>query len=450
MIYNKYKLHFWIRLVLLQGVMLAFTYFLFDKGWYFTTLLFLAIFLFLAVDFIRFTSSTNKKITHFLKLAESDDYAFAFNQQKQGNGFDELHHSLNRLLRKLKEARIDKEAQLLFFNEMILKLETGILAIDEEGEVLIANPALRALLNVPEDKNWKRLSSKIPEVAVTLENLQNNERKIVRLNTNQKSQQILVTRRSLKISKNHYSFYSFQNIHKELEQKEIESWHKLIRVLTHEIMNSVSPIVSLSATLGLLLKKKTQEGHTYKINAQDFEDIELSLSTIQNRSKSLMSFIDEYTKLTRVPQPKKESFEIKTVVDELLLLISETIQQHNIQVHASFSKDGLRIKGDSTLLEQVFLNLLLNAIDACKGNEKPEINIQIDQNPTHYILLFEDNGEGIDEEIEPDIFLPFFTTKENGSGIGLSLSKNIIVAHGGELNYMRKTHGSCFKIELPA
>lgn len=434
----------------MQLSMIAFTYFLFHQGWYFTTLLTLILLILQSFEFLKFISRTNTKIAHFLKLAESEDYAFAFNKKKIGNGFDQLHNSLNTLLEKLKSARIDKESQFILFNQMINNLETGILAIGEQKDVLLTNPALHSLLQIPEEKDWDRLSKRVPELMQSLDTMEDQERTIIELQNGElKAQQILVTKRKFKINQNNFLFYSFQNIHKELEKKEIESWHKLIRVLTHEIMNSVSPIISLSSTLSLLLQNKELKNGKYHIDVHAFEDIELSLSTIQNRSKGLMQFIDEYSKLTKIPKPKIQLFDAKKSFIELQKLLSTNLKENHTHIQIHLTKPGLKIKGDPALLDQVFLNLLLNAIDGCKEVEAPRIDIFIDQNMQSSFIRIEDNGTGIPKEIEPDIFLPFYTTKEKGSGIGLSLSKNIVVSHNGELHYVRKNKGSSFVIELP-
>lgn len=448
--YKRYNLAFWIRLIVLQLTMLAFAYCLMVKYWYLSSGLLLILILVQGWSFLKQIGTTNKKVSLFLSQASAKDYTLSFTSKNEGSGFDELHKSMNQLISQLKESRIDKEAQFMLFSNMIQNLNTGIIVVNNREEILLSNPALHKMLETPQEKNWGRFQKRNPEIGALLLELKSDERRITNISSKDaKTQQILITKRKFYINTVDFSFYSFQNIHKELEKKEIESWHKLIRILTHEIMNSVSPVVSLSSTLKLLLQNSKESKEGKLLEQKIFEDIQLSADTIQNRSKGLLEFIEEYSKLTRIPKPKIEQLKLGKILKELELLLNEKLKKSNVDFNIKLDREDMEIHADGALLEQVLLNLINNAIEAIEKEAEPKITITGNFLNGHTRISIIDNGSGIEKEIQKDIFLPFFTTKEKGSGIGLSLSKNIIIAHGGELNYVPKEKGSCFVIELP-
>lgn len=391
------------------------------------------------------------EISLFFQQTELKDYTSSFPKNKEGSGFDELHESMNKLFSQLKESRINREAQLMLFKGMIENLTTGILLISKEDEILLCNPSLQKMLATPEEKSWKRFQTRNAKICKTLLKLKVEEKVIIWLNNrNTRSQQLLITKRHFHINQSDYQFYSFQDIHQELEKKEIESWQKLIQILTHEIMNSVSPIVSLSSTLQLLLNQSKTEGNYVKIESQNFKDLLLSAETIEHRSEGLMKFISEYSKLSRMPEPRVREFNFSGLLSELRLLVETKLKDKRVHWAENIPHKNFKIKADQNLLSQVLLNLIQNSLESfSEENKNPEIWVDIEIQNLFVQISLSDNGDGIDEEIQNDIFLPFFTTKENGNGIGLSLSKNIILAHGGDLTFIPKKMGSTFCIELP-
>ena len=398
MAFKKFNTKFWLRLIFLQLSMAALAYSAISKTWYVTSIVLLILVLAQAFAFLRQVSKTNKKVALFLSQADAKDYTISFTSKNEGSGFDQLHESMNLLISRLKESRIDKEAQFMLFSNMIRNLNTGILVVNKDEEILLSNPALHSMLQTPEEKSWPRFRKRNIEVSQILDSLKNEERKITWLNTsNDRRQQVLITKRKFHINTVDFSFYSFQNIHKELEKKEIESWHKLIRILTHEIMNSVSPVVSLSSTLKLLLQNSEDKDGTRTIDKKVFEDIELSANTIQNRSKGLMEFIEEYSKLTRIPKPKIEEIKLGQILKELSALLSEKIKTKGVDLEIQLDRPDLKIKGDTALLEQVLLNLLNNAIEATSDTNEPKISIKAGVKNGFSEIVVSDNGSGVDE-----------------------------------------------------
>jgi signal transduction histidine kinase len=235
-----------------------------------------------------------------------------------------------------------------------------------------------------------------------------------------------------------------------LEYQELESWQKLIRVLTHEIMNSVTPISSLSNAINDTFNetngKKTE---LQKISDDDFEDIISSLKTIENRSKGLLKFVSSYKQLTKIPKPDIKEVNLTELVNHCHTLLKQKFKELNIHFTFNNSKEEFNCFADYDLIEQVMINLLLNAIDAVKNQEKPQITVGIKNELNKYKINIKDNGKGIEPEEIEKIFIPFYTTKKEGSGIGLSLSRQIMRLHKGNIQVnSEQGKGTEFVLEI--
>ena len=226
-----------------------------------------------------------------------------------------------------------------------------------------------------------------------------------------------------------YRLITLQDINSEIEQKEIEAWHKLIRILTHEIMNSVTPIASLSETMQTMLSNKPADA----IGEDVVEDIRFSLNTIQKRSERLIDFVENYRRLTRVPKPVIQPVGVQNFLVNIENLMREEIGRNNIVLSLDIEDDTLDIKIDPMLVEQVLINLIRNSIHAVEGKSEKHIEVKAYRDEKMIIIEVTDNGKGIPEKELKEIFVPFFSTKKDGSGIGLSLSKQIMSLHGGRI-----------------
>jgi signal transduction histidine kinase len=242
---------------------------------------------------------------------------------------------------------------------------------------------------------------------------------------------------------------SLQNISSELEEKEIESWQKLIRVLTHEIMNSITPISSLASTVReMLLTETNNEAFLRELDDDDIDNVKQALTTIEGRSHGLLNFVETYRNLTRIPRPNFRYFTILILFDRIQVLLKPKMDKYNINCSLKVYPDELMITADPDLIEQVFINLLLNAIDAVKEKPQPEITVTASVNANNRINIdFYDNGYGIKPDILDKVFMPFFTSKKEGSGIGLSLSRQIMHLHKGSISVKSVPgEGTIFKL----
>ncbi len=299
--------------------------------------------------------------------------------------------------------------------------------------MILYNKAAQDILQIPYMQNINELGKKHLELYDMIHDIKPGEKKLAELDRGFQQLQLTVSKVYFKIKGAGITLVSLQNIGSELSEKEADAWQKLIKVLTHEIMNSITPIVSISSSSIDLL-----ENHK-NINQEVLKDVKTGLKTIENRSNGLLSFVDVYRSLSRVPQPKIQAITAKQLLENIENLMRKTFSESRINFEILIKEPGLSLKIDPELIEQVLINLVLNAIDAVKDKEDADIRLIADVNEQDQpIILVSDNGTGLDPEIADKIFVPFFTTKKNGTGIGLSLSQQIMKLHSGSISVKTK------------
>jgi signal transduction histidine kinase len=304
----------------------------------------------------------------------------------------------------------------------------------------VFNNAVKRLLQIAtlrKIENLKEISADLPD---KLMQMKAGEKILLKLFIKDELVQLSIHATEFRMRGEEYVLVSFQDIHPELEQKEIESWQKLIRVLTHEIMNSITPISSLASTVSSMLNE--YKSSNPKITADEkegLEDILHAISTIESRSKGLLNFVEIYRNLTRIPKPNFRYFSVSELFDRSLELLQPKISEYNILIKIKIFPQDLKILADPDLIDQVVINLLLNAVDAIKEVPDPQITIVASTNLNNRTTIeFADNGKGIKQDILDKIFMPFFTSKKTGSGIGLSLSRQIMQMHKGSISVRSK------------
>ena len=311
----------------------------------------------------------------------------------------------------------------------------GLIIFKEDGKIEIFNSAARKLLKI----NRAESIYDLKEVSETLVNvfmkLKTGGRELVRLKIGDDYVQLSVYAIELTLRGENVKLISIQNIQSELEEKEMEAWQNLVRVLTHEIMNSVTPISSLAGIVEEELKQHLEAGQGTALTRDQLNDIHLSLQTISKRSEGLIHFVKEFRSLTNIPKPRQVQIEVKTLLEELTMLHRKELMEKNIQLKISVYPDDLTISADKNMIDQVIINLIKNAIQAFEDQEEKTIELKAALNEkSRPVISIRDNGTGIDPEAMEKIFIPFFTTKKSGSGIGLSLSRQIMRQHQGTLS----------------
>jgi nitrogen fixation/metabolism regulation signal transduction histidine kinase len=386
------------------------------------------------IELIRFVNHTNRELTRFFLAIKHQDFSISFKQTPLGNSFSDLQQSMSGIIESYKQVKIEKEAQYHFLQFMVNQLQVGIIALTNNDIVLI-NPTAERLLQIQGIRNWKLVQQHNPSFAEEFRQIGDSGRKLIESITNGETKFLTVDVSTHTVLDLENKIITLQDINAEIEQKEIEAWHKLIRILTHEIMNSITPIASLTETMqSMLTDKSGGQKILTTLGDETISDIRFSLNTIQNRSEGLLRFVENYRKLTRIPKPDIELVVAKTFLSSIDRLMKESLQRKDINLSISVDDESLTVMLDPSLMEQVIINLLTNSTYALENVKEKSILIKAYKQENHTIIEVTDNGKGIPEKEMKEIFIPFYSTRPDGSGIGLSLSKQIVSQHGGRIS----------------
>ncbi len=384
------------------------------------------------VELIRFVNNSNREIARFLLSIRHGDFSATFRKSELQGSFRDLQDSMRGIIDTYKEVKIEKEAQYQLLQLIIQRISVGIIfLVNDECELI--NETAQRLLQTEGVKNWKLISNRNPRFATEVVQLGDNGRKLIEISDKQQSKILTVDVSTQLILDRPSKLITLQDINSEIEQKEIEAWHKLIRILTHEIMNSITPISSLTETMHTMLTTRNGEQKMIgELNEETISDILFSIKTIHSRSEGLLTFVENYRKLSRVPKPFKQLVGIDAFVAGIEKLMRDSLERHQINFSVAHDK-GLTATFDPSLIQQVIINLITNSMHAL--TESPDKKIFFNAFGSGEKLTFEitDTGKGIAENELKEIFIPFFSTKKDGSGIGLSLSKQIISNHSGSI-----------------
>lgn len=405
----------------------------FREGWL-AGGLFLVLEGFLVANLMHYVENTNRKLSRFLESVRYSDFTSGYTaDNKLGKSFKELNRSFNQVLDAFREARAEKEEHLLYLNTVVHHVAVGLISFDNQGNVGLYNNAARKMLQVVHLKNIKGLQKQHVVLYKILQELPAGGKTLLRESN---ESQLTIHAIELKLRGKTFKLVSLQNIQPELEQKEIEAWQNLTKVLRHEIMNSMTPIASLTETLNDILQEDLVQGEngSYTIENEPVEDLKEGLLTVRNRSKGLIRFVDDYRNYTNIPVPKFSTLSLKLLFARVNKLMKLNFQKNKVDFICHLEPEQLEIFADEELVEMVLINLLKNAHESVSHAEKPTIQLRGYQDEMQRVLIaVEDNGPGIISDALDSIFIPFFTTKKGGSGIGLSLSRQIMQMHGGSI-----------------
>jgi nitrogen fixation/metabolism regulation signal transduction histidine kinase len=384
-------------------------------------------------ELYRFTSQTNRKLTRFLESVKYSDFISGFTADNTlGTSFRDLNMEFNEVLEAFRKARSEKEEHWQYLNTVVQQVRTGILSFDSDGQVQLINANARKFLGVQALKNISELEAINPTLLAALREVEPGRSTLYKSG---QDFQVTIQATELRIRGNAMKLLTLQNIQTELQQQEIEAWQNLTRVLRHEIMNSITPISSLTSTLREILDHEmTKAGDEYHLKNEGAEDLREGLETIENRSKGLIKFIDAYREYTSLPQPKIKTIVLKELLDKVAQLMRPEIRKTTIAFSVVCESEYLSVQADAEMIEQVLINLVKNSVEALTDTPSARIEMRASYTAGAVIIDVSDNGPGIIQEALNRIFVPFFTTKKTGSGIGLSLSRQIMQMHHGSLS----------------
>lgn len=430
--FKDFRARVLIRVIFLGLTMALLNYMIGKPNMLFAALLIAIVIILQLAEIFRFVSQTNRKLTRFLESIKYSDFISGFTDHKLGSSFKDLNIAFNDVLEAFRKTRSEKEEHWQYLNTVVQQVRTGILSFDPDGNIQLINTNAKRFLGRTPLKNISDLRERNSQLYNAITETEPGKSTLYK-GSNDLYLTIQVS--ELRIRGNTVKLVTLQNIQTELQKQELEAWQNLTRVLRHEIMNSITPISSLTSTLKDVLAHDLvlKNGH-YELKLEGAEDLKEGLATIEGRSKGLIKFIDAYREYTTVPQPKIKTVRLQDLIEKVVQLMRPELKKTNINFQYSCSSEFLTIQADSEMIEQVLINLVKNAVEAVSAMPDPMIEIVGEYDEAGVKIDVIDNGPGIIKEAIDKIFIPFYTTKKNGSGIGLSLSRQVMQLHHGSLS----------------
>jgi two-component system nitrogen regulation sensor histidine kinase NtrY len=393
------------------------------------------------VDMLRSQQRIFGEIEQFLLSLKYRDFARMYDTEQGARDVKVLRSGFNEVNRTITVISREKEMHYLYLQRMLEFIDTGILLYKkEDGQVIWMNEALKNLLDIPFLSNVQGLQRRNEPLYAKLLEL-GSITEVFMLARGLEEHKVLLTSTSFVTEGTTFKLVAVKNVHEVLAENELKSWQKLLSVLTHEIMNSVAPISSLADTL----KKRLQ----LPADSSTLPDVAQGIDTIKSRSEGLIRFTEVYRNLNKISRLQTEAVRIGRLFEDIYRLLSPTLEQKGIELDVILPQPHLTVIADKALMEQVLINLVLNAIDAVREVENPLITLTASRDFRTEIAV-SDNGSGMSEDVMDKIFVPFFSTKKKGSGIGLSICQQIMSLHKGLLLVRSKEgQGAVFTLQFP-
>ena len=433
----KYK-HFYIaiitRLIIIISLTIISAYFLFEKQAYVLTLIFFILLLLASINLIHYFNTINKWISFFLMGIENEDTSLRIPTKTGNKTIDDVFQGMSNLNELFKQTKIKITTQEQYFNTIINQSATGLFSVNENGRVVNINPSAIKLIDIQEYQHvnsLNRIDKSLPDF-IQQEEYNTSERSAIF--ENKYGQKILFKLSKLNIAKEKIVLIAVSDITKELDNREVDAWVKLARTLSHEIMNNITPITTLSQVIsGYFIKDKKIIELSY-IDNNIIENTVKGLDIIEERSRGLMNFVNNYRKFTKLPEPKFNKTNLSELIEKNLIVSEAYPGFESINLIKNIP-ENIYFNTDAELLSQVLTNIIKNAYEALTQSEtiNPKIEIKLNKSSNSVRIDIKNNGPEISSEIIEQIFVPFYTTKEDGSGIGLSLSKQILLIMGGDI-----------------
>lgn len=447
MIFKKYDWKILIRVLLLFTI-LSITSLLFVKGWYVYLLLAIPVSIYQVVEFYKFQRKAHIELEQFVESVHYRDFSRYFDVKHAPSEVQTLRQGFNEINTTFKIISKEKETQYQYLQKILELVDTGILSYEEKtGEIVWMNESLKKMLQLPYLKTIYSLSKRDEVMANEIIALKPGENKIATAHLERNSFKVLLSATAFQTDGKIYKLIAFQNVNEALDETEAKAWQKLLSVLTHEIMNSVAPISSLADTL----KNRLQQSVTTLNNdSGSVDDLEIGIDTIKKRSEGLLKFAETYRNLNKITTLNLKKVYVRDIFENLLRLMQPTLEQKNIEIETILKDTDLMLEADTNLLEQVLINLVVNAVEAVKDKQDPKIILTAYvANNRKTVIKVTDNGNGMPEELIDKIFIPFFSTKKSGSGIGLSLCKQIMMLHKGSIQvHSVEGEGTAFLLQF--
>lgn len=440
MVFRRFRVQVVLRVLGILATAMAFTWSIYETEFLMTPIVFGLFTLLQAIWLMIYTEKGTRQMSMFLQSFFDQDYTRKFEPKYEGKVFKELSNTFNNLLREYSRLSLEKEGQYQYVKIINEHVQVALISFKADGKIDLMNKTAQSLFNSPLLYRIEDLKNYEPELYNLIDEIRLGGRELYKSpNLN-----LAVAAKHFRLAGEEYTMVALQDISSELQANELEAWQKLIRVLTHEIMNSMTPVLSLSTAIKHLVTEEDQARSLEAMSQQDVSDIAKSISAIEKRGDGLLKFVNAYRDYTKTPELQLEKVFLSSLVKEVITLMENDLSEAHMKLSFVEDREMREVMLDQKLISQVLINLIKNAKEALVSTQSPEIKIALKNYSDRTSLTISDNGSGIPEEIRGDIFVPFFTTKKDGSGIGLSLSKQIMKAHGGDLSLEPKVQGTEF------
>ena len=439
MVFKQFRYNIVLRVLLLTATCLG-LFITLNSSFTFTPILVAGLIIYQVWSMIRYVDRTNRELASFLESIRYSEFTRSFQIGNSGTSFDELNTAFNDVMKDFQQVRSEREEHFHYLQSIVQNIDVSILAYQRDGTVEMINPAAKKLFQISTLRNINKLRDLSDKLANTLLAIHPGENKLVKVQDEDDILQLAIYATEFKVKDKVILLTTIKNIQNVLEEQETAAWQKLIRVLTHEIMNSIAPISSLSATVANMLKPFTKgKKDAPEIDLETLSEIQGALQTINKRSTGLMNFVETYRSLTKVPEPNFAMVRMSDMIQRVCTLMKKDLQEKGIELVSSVEPESIELQIDEQMIDQVLINLLQNSMQALEKSPNAAIQLRGYYNkrgrPTIQVI---DNGAGILSDVIDKIFIPFFTTKRSGSGIGLSLSRQILRLHGGTITAQSK------------
>ncbi|MBB6269826.1 nitrogen fixation/metabolism regulation signal transduction histidine kinase [Pedobacter cryoconitis] len=439
MFYQRFTFRLLTNILLINALSFLLGYLILKTQLWFTIAGVSCILIISIFSLYNYINQIRADIKRFILAVKTRDHTLNFRNKSTKGSFPDLYESFDEIIRTHKDIQLEQDAMFQLIRTILQQVPVGVIVLKDntnpdQAEISFFNEAAAALLKVPSYKYWHRLKEHLPIFTTEIESIQKGGKRFLELKIQEKLIQLSTEVIPINLYSTNYRIISFQNIKDEIEQKEIEAWNRLIGVISHEILNSITPISSLSDTVNSMVSNKDA------LNKEELEDLKPAIQAIKRRSLGLLDFVKDYRLIAELPTPELESHSIGDILQHIQVLMQPFAAAKNVKLSIGQTSSKITVSVDLKLVEQAMINLITNSIHALEEADQPEIEIDYRLEQNKLFIDVSDNGKGIEPELAEKIFVPFFTTRKNGSGIGLTITRNIMKMHYGSLEVSSVPH----------
>ncbi|PCI63340.1 MAG: histidine kinase [Kordiimonadales bacterium] len=440
--FKRFSIFLGIRLIIIMVALLGLTFLYNAERFFASTILAFAVVVVLSFEMIRFVSKTNAEVTRFLDAARYADFGQRFNFQGMGAGFGDLGDTFTDILKRFQVVRATKEAELRHLKALIEHVPSPLISVHADEKLTLWNNAARRLFGSAHVTRITDLAQFGDDFKKEVRDIKAGQRRLVTFEVDGIEQRLTIASTQIIIGGHIERLVSLQDIQSELDAAQLQAWQDLVRVLTHEIMNSITPVASLAKTAVDLVDDVLGKIEGQPEILEELNDVKDAVNTVARRSDNLMKFVSSYRSLTRLPPPEKSLIRIDDLLAGVAKVATQGWNERGLSLVSSVEPSELDVMADRDMVEQVLINLLQNAGQALEGTKDGTVWLNSHLNKRgHIIIEVVDNGPGIPADIAKKIFVPFFTTKREGSGVGLALTRQVMIAHGGAVSVAEREEG---------